>query len=378
MSVAIPFFSGARDISANWARYERRLRPVVQRGVFTAGPAVEALERALCEATGAAAVVATGSGTDALILMLSAAGIGPGDEVIVPAYTFFATASAVIHVGAEPVLVDIVPGSYGIDVDRAAEALSPRTRAIMPVHLFTQMCDIARVAAFAQEHELELLEDSAEAIGMWADGRHAGLWGRAGALSFFPTKTLGALGDAGAVLTRDLRMARRIRRLGRHGQAPDREYVHLERGFNSRCDELQAAIVHARLECLKETIEKRAALAAAYDEGLADLAPRVATPWMAPARAPSNPVYYVYLIEADRRDELARFLAGHGVGTEAYYPRPLSAQPALACRRGARWPVPVATAASRRALALPLYPDLAPAAVDRVCELIHDFYRSRP
>jgi dTDP-4-amino-4,6-dideoxygalactose transaminase len=373
MTLSTPFYSGARDFATNWERYEKRLRSVVERCEFTSATAVEALERALCDYTGATAVVATGNGTDALALMLRAAGIGPGDEVIVPAYTFFATASAVLHVGAEPVLVDIVPGSYGLDVERAAEALSPRTQAIMPVHLFTQMADIGAIAEFAAAHGLELFEDSAEAIGMRAAGRHAGLWGRAGVLSFFPTKTLGALGDAGAVLTDDVKLADRVRRLTRHGQATDGTYVHHDLGWNSRCDELQAAIVHTRLEQLSEAIARRAALAAAYDELLADLAPSVTTPWLAACRYQCSPVFYVYLIEVERRDELVAFLARHGVETEVYYPRPLSAQPALASRPGARWPVPVATAASRRAVALPLYPDLPLAAVERVCALIHEF-----
>jgi UDP-2-acetamido-2-deoxy-ribo-hexuluronate aminotransferase len=365
---SVPFFSGARGLRAARPRLERRLREVAGRGVFTSGPAVAELERALASVTGAENVIAVANGTDGLILMLRAAGVGPGDEVIVPAYTFFATASAVVHAGAEPVIVDIEPGSYAMDPERAAAAVTPRTKAIMPVHLFSQTADVARLRELADAHGIDMLEDSAEAIGMRRKGVHAGLFGRAGVLSFFPTKTLCALGDAGAVLTDDAELAERVRRMRCHGQATDGAYIYEELGYNSRCDEVQAAVLLTRLETLDDDIGRRNELAALYTQQLAGV---VTVP--APADE-GAPVFYVYLIETDRRDELVRFLAEHGVETEVYYPRPLSLQPALSRRPGARHPIPVAAATSRRAVALPLYPDLAEEEVLYVCALIHRFF----
>lgn len=370
----IPFFSGARGLRRSRAGLERRVREVAERGIFTSGPTVRELEREVERLTGAEHVVAVANGTDGLIMMLRAAGIGPGDEVIVPSYTFFASASAVVHVGAEPVLVDVEPLSYGMDPERAAVAITARTKAIMPVHLFSQTADLVRLRALADAHGLDMLEDSAEAIGMRVNGRHAGLWGRAGVLSFFPTKTLGALGDAGAVLTDDAELAASVRRQRCHGQAVDGSYLYEELGSNSRCDEIQAAVLLTRLETLDDEIERRGRLAALYTAELSHLEPLLATPKPAPAGGEGNAVFYVYLIEADRRDELVRFLAEHGVGTEVYYPRALSAQPCLSRRPGSRHPIPVATAASRRAVALPLYPDLTDEEVRHVCTLVRRFF----
>ncbi|MEU9576662.1 DegT/DnrJ/EryC1/StrS family aminotransferase [Streptomyces chilikensis] len=373
-TTTVPFFSGAASVRRDWPRLEARIREVAASGRFTSGPVTAELETAIAERTGARHAVAVANGTDALVILLRAAGIGPGDEVIVPAYTFFATASCVLHVGAQPVLVDVLPGSYAMDPERAEAAITPRTKAIMPVHLFSQMADMEVLRDLADRHGLMLLEDSAEGIDMRAGGVHAGLWGSGGVLSFFPTKTLGSLGDAGMLLTDDDRIAARARRLRQHGQDTEGEYVHEEIGWNSRCDELQSAFLLHRLERLTEETERRAELAARYDRLLAPLAGKVTTPWIAPAKTPGNQVYYVYLVECDRRDELAAHLEAHGVGTEIYYPRPLTEQPLLAPLPGSRHPVPVAAAASRRALALPLYPDLTDAQADHVAGLIHAFY----
>ena len=375
--LAVPFFSGAASLRRDWNRLAEWLRTVTDAGRFTFGTVGRQLEESIASRTGARHAVAVNSGTDALIIMLRAAGIGPGDEVIVPAYTFFATASSVLHAGARPVLVDILPGSYAMDPHRVRAAITDRTRAIMPVHLFTQMADMVALGEIADEYGLQVLEDSAEGIGMHIDGRAAGRWGRAGVLSFFPTKTLGALGDAGMLLTDDDELAETARRLRCHGQATDGSYEYLELGYNSRCDELQAAFLLWRLETLDADIARRAELASRYDRRLGGLAPRVRTPWLAPARRQSNLIYYVYLIECEHRDELVAHLTANGVGTEVYYPRPLTEQPGLAGCAGVDQPVPVARAASGRAVGLPLYPDLTDDQVDRVCDLVHEFYRER-
>lgn len=370
----VPFFSGAASIRQDWDVLAGRIAEVVRRGVFTSGSVVARLEEAIKRYTGAGYAIACNSGTDALVMTLRAAGIGPGDEVIVPAYTFFASVSSVIHAGARPVMVDIVPGSYAIDVERVAAAITQSTKAVMPVHLFSQTADLVALRELADEYRLQIIEDSAEAIGMRVDGRHAGLWGRAGVLSFFPTKTLGGLGDAGMVLTDEPEIAASVRRQRVHGQRIDGSYQHVQLGWNSRCDELQAAILLTRLEHLDTDIARRAELVERYNERLAPLAPALTTPWQAPAKRPSNLVWYVYLVETDRRDELVTFLAEHGVGTEVYYPRPLSEQPCLRDLPGACHPVPVAERASRRAVALPLYADLTDAQVDRVCDLVREFH----
>ncbi len=373
---AVPFFSGSASLRREWPALEARLRKIAATGRFTSGETVAELEAALCDYTGADRAVVVNSGTDALVLMLRALGVGPGDEVVVPAYSFFATASAVVHTGAEPVYADILPGSYALDPERLAAAITDRTRAVMPVHLFNQPADMARINAVAERHGIAVIEDSAEAIGMRPGGVHAGLLGRAGALSFFPTKTLGAVGDAGAVITDDAAIAERVRRMRSHGQDVDGSYRHVELGCNARADEVQAAVLLTRLAHLDEDIRRRAAIAEHYTRELSELAPRVATPRAVAPNRREDLVWYVYLIETDRRDALVAHLAEAGVETETYYPRPLPHQPCLADRPGNRHPVPVAEASAARAVALPLYPDLTDAQVDHVCASVRSFHLS--
>ncbi len=366
-SRSVPFFTGAKTTRRDWPVLEPRLREIAASGRFTSGAWVERLEQELGEYTGARHVIAVGNGTDALVMMLRAAGVGPGDEVIVPAYSFFATASSVLHAGATPVMVDVLPGSYALDPDRVEAAITGRTRAIMAVHLFSQLAPVVELAEVADRHGLLLLEDNAGGIGMWQGGVHAGLSGTAGALSFAPTATLGALGDAGAVLTDDDEVAARVRRLRYHGQTTDGGHEYQDLGYNSRCDEIEAAVLVTRLAHLDEDIDRRRVLAERYTQRLGQL---VDTPYLAPAKGDGGLTFHAYLIETDRRDELVEFLAAHGVGTEVYFPRPLPHQPALA--HLPRHPVPVAEAAAKRAVALPLHPDLAAEQVDHVADLIRD------
>lgn len=358
----IPFFSVARTVERYRAELDTALAKL-DSSALVDGPLTDMLERRLEQYTGAAYCVAVGSATDALALVLRATGVGPGDEVIVPAYTFFATASTVVHVGATPVIVDVDPDSYAIDPRQVEAAITPRTRAIMPAHMFSQMARMQELCEIADRHRLMMIEDSAEAIGMRFGGRHAGLWGRVGVLSFFPTKTLGAFGDAGAVITDDAELADRVRRLARDDGS----------GWASSCDDLAAAVLGFRLGHLDEEITVRAALAERYSTMLAGLSP-VRTP-----RPPTDhdPVWYVYLIECDQRDDLVRHLAERGVETEVYYPRPLTEQPCFDATNSVRHPVPVSARASGRALALPLHADLTQAEVDLVCAHIREFYGGR-
>lgn len=359
MSVA--FYSAAASLRRCADPLAARLREMAQDGRFVDGPLAARLEQEIARRTGAAHAIAVNSGTDALQIMLAAQGVGPGDEVIVPAYTFFATASTVAHVGATPVFVDVLPGSYAMDPAAVEAALSDRTAAIMPVHLFSQMADMRALAEIARRHGVALLEDSAEAMGMVLDGVHAGLWGRAGMLSFFPTKTLGALGDAGMVVTADDAFAARVRELARDEAT----------GFASPMDEVQAAVLLERLDALDGDIRTRGELAARYDDGLRALAPRVRVPQ--PPRD-GNQVFYVYLIECDARDELVLHLREYGIETEVYYPRPLNEQPCFTTANSRSLPTPTARHLSGRALGLPMYADLSPADVDTVCAAITRFY----
>ncbi|MGF1428816.1 DegT/DnrJ/EryC1/StrS family aminotransferase [Kitasatospora sp. LaBMicrA B282] len=378
----VPFFTQARSFEQLWPLIERHAVEVLDDGKFSHGRQVERLEAALAEYTGARHVIGVNSGTDALVLLLRAAGLRPGDEVVVPAFSFVASASSVVLAGGRPVFADIDPVSYALDPAALAERLTGRTRFVMPVHLFSRLADLTAIGALAERHGLTVLEDSAEAIGMRQGGRHAGLFGAGGVLSFFPTKTLGAIGDAGAVLTDDPELAATVAALRHHGRFgrtignfPAINTSTALPGCNSKMDDLQAAVLLAKLTRLDADIARRAELAAGYDERLAGQPGVLRRPQVGGIE---GQVFYVYLIEVERRDDLAAHLAGHGVETEVYYPSPLHLQPCFAELGHRVGDFPVAEAACTRTLALPLYPDLTEAEVDAVCALIRDFYAGGP
>lgn len=376
-SPAIPFFSQAESFRRRWPAIRANLESVLDNGKFSHGGQVAEFELALAEYTGARYAIGVNSGTDALVALLLACGLRPGDEVLVPAYSFVASASAVVLAGGVPRFVDVDPATYAMDPAALAAAVTDRGRFVMPVHLFHRMADLTAISAVAARHGLTMVEDSAEAIGMTLHGRHAGLHGAGGVLSFFPAKTLGAIGDAGAVLTDDPAVAARVGglrhqgRLGRTldhfpGIAGETELV----GMNSKMDDFQAAVLRAKLATLDEDIRRRAELAEAYRERLADAPGIVALPEPPDPAGPERGVWYVYLIETEHRDELAAFLAARGIGTETYYPVPLHRQPCFAELGYRDGEFPNAEAAATRAIALPLYPDLTVSQVDRVCAAI--------
>jgi UDP-2-acetamido-2-deoxy-ribo-hexuluronate aminotransferase len=379
-SLSVPFFSQAASFERIWPEVERHLTEVARRGKYSHGHKVAEFEEALAAYTGARHAVAVNSGTDALVLLLRAAGLKPGDEVVVPAFSFVASASSVVLAGGRPVFADIDPVSYALDPESVAAVATPRTRFVMPVHLFCQMADMDALTEVAASRGLTVVEDSAEAIGMRWNGKHAGLLGAGGVLSFFPAKTLGALGDAGAVLTDDDRIAETVAALRHHGRfgptLGDFRRISTETavsGQNSKMDDIQAAVLLAKLGHLAAGIARRAELAAAYTERLAQLPGIRRLPTVVPRGAATQPVYYVYLIEVRHRDALAEFMARRGVGTETYYPLPLHRQPCFAefgCPEGA---FPHAEAACRHTLALPLHPDLTMEQVDHVCKTIRAF-----
>ncbi|MFL6128473.1 MAG: DegT/DnrJ/EryC1/StrS family aminotransferase [Mycobacteriales bacterium] len=385
LSCGVPFFSQAASFEEIWPAVAHHVNAVADRGKYSHGRKVGELEKALAGYTGARFAIGMNSGTDALVLLLRAAGLQPGDEVVVPAFSFVATASSVSLARGRPAFADIEPVSYSLDPQSAAAAVTDRTRAIMPVHLFHQMADMAALGELARRHELVVVEDSAEAIGMRWDGRHAGLLGAGGVLSFFPTKTLGAIGDAGMVLTDDPQIAERagvLRHHGRLGKTIDHiagiSNLSGVSGTNSKMDDLQAAVLMAKLTRLDRDIARRAELAAAYGERLRDAPGVLRVPTVLPRPAATNPVWYVYVVEVEHRDELVGYLTGRGIGTETYYPSPLHLQPCFADLGYRPGRFPVAEAACERTVALPLYPDLADDEVDIVCDAIADFYAGRP
>jgi dTDP-3-amino-3,4,6-trideoxy-alpha-D-glucose transaminase len=340
---------------------------VIASGWFVLGPEVEAFEAEFAAACGASFAIGVGNGTDAITLALRALEIGPGDEVIVPAITAAFTGLAVIACGATPRIVDVEPGTLTIDPAACGAAVTSRTRAIVPVHLYGQAADLESLHALAGRHGLAVVEDCCQAHLATARGIPVGTRSHAAAFSFYPTKNLGALGDGGAVITSDAGLAARLKRL-RNGGQRDR-YHHDEAGVNSRLDELQAAVLRVRLPRLPAWTERRRALAARYR---AELPREVAA---IEERDPGH-VYHLFPVRSRERDALSRHLTEAGIGTLIHYPVPLSGQRAFTVCDGP--PCPVAERACAELLSLPLHPRLADADVGRVAREIHLFSKGRP
>ncbi|MEB3367459.1 DegT/DnrJ/EryC1/StrS family aminotransferase [Saccharopolyspora mangrovi] len=333
---------------------------------FILGEHTRAFEDLLREELGAADVVACGSGTAALGLVLRAMDVGCCDEVVVPAFGCAPLASAVLEVGAQPVFADVDPCTMVIDPDAVASRITHRTKAIMPAHVFSVMADMPRLADIAASRGVRLIEDSAVAQGAVLEGTPAGLWGEAGVYSFVQVKSFGMPGEGGAVVTRDAALGQRVRMLRNHGQRE--RFVHEAVGVNSRFDEIQAAFQAYRHAGFAERLQRRARIAEHYTERFSSLPGLVPPPAGRDGRC-----YYVYCVQCDRRDELRDFLAERGIGSHVYYPQPLPEQPAFArCAPvGERWPN--AERACARILALPIYPHLTDAEVERVADAVREF-----
>jgi dTDP-3-amino-3,4,6-trideoxy-alpha-D-glucose transaminase len=334
------------------------VRRVLDSGWYILGGEVEAFEAEFAAYHGVRHAVGVANGTDAIELALRAAGVGVGDEVITVAHTAVATVCAIERAGAKPVLADIDPQTYTLDPAAAEAAITPRTKAIIPVHLYGQPADMAALVAIAEQHRLLLIEDCAQAHGARLNGRLVGTWGHLAAFSFYPTKNLGAVGDGGAVLTNDDGYAQRLRRLRNYGQIS--RYDHAERGINSRLDELQAAILRVKLPHLDAQNARRRQIARGYDDGLAEF---VTVP---PQRPGAESVYHLYVVRHPARDALRARLADAEIGTLIHYPTPIHLQPAyrdLGCAPGS---LPVTERVSREIVSLPLYIGLSDAEVERV------------
>ncbi|WP_406409227.1 aminotransferase class I/II-fold pyridoxal phosphate-dependent enzyme [Streptomyces halstedii] len=341
---------------------------------FILGHRTQEFERVLCASLGATDVVLCGSGTSALELVLTAMDVGPGDEVVVPAFGCAPLAASVINVGAVPVFADIDPHTMVADPDAMERRITPRTKALMPAHMFSVMADMPRFTALARRHGLRLVEDSAVAQGAVLGTTPAGLWGDAGVYSFVQVKSCGMPGEGGAVVTRDAELARRVRMLRNHGQDGRQRFVHHVIGRNSRFDEVQAAFQLHRFDGFPARLERRARIAAHYTERFAPLAGHGIVP---PPQGGDGRCHYVYCLLAEERDALRAHLTRAGVETHVYYPRPLPAQPAFAryARPGETWPH--AHAAAARILALPVHHLLTDAEVEHVTESVRSFAGAR-
>ncbi|MFB9733361.1 DegT/DnrJ/EryC1/StrS family aminotransferase [Ornithinimicrobium kibberense] len=337
-----------------------RLRDALERGAFIGGPAVAGFEEEYAEYAGVRHCVGVGNGTDALELALRATGVGPGDEVILPANTFIATAEAVSRAGATPVPVDVDPDHLLIDPRAVAAAVTDRTAAIVPVHLFGQTAPVAELLPVAGTAGAVLIEDAAQSQGASRAGRRAGTWGVASGTSFYPGKNLGAAGDAGAVLTDDPEVAGRVRVIADHGSP--RKYVHEVVGLNSRLDAVQAIVLSAKLRRLEEWNDRRRAAADRYDELLAHVE-GVRTP----RRHPDNTdVWHLYVVQVEDRDRVLAELVEQGIGAGVHYPTPVHLTPAYAHLGHAVGSFPVAEAAAARILSLPLHPHITAEQQERV------------
>lgn len=362
----VPLLDLTRQYHDIQPEIEAAIRRVLESGQFILGPEVKALEDEIAGWLGVRHGVGVASGTDALILALRALDIGPQDEVIVPAFTFFATAGAVLHTGAKPVLVDISLDDYGMDPDQVERAVTWRTKAIIPVHLYGHPANMAAIMGIAEKHGLKVIEDNAQAFGAEYQGQKTGSLGEIACLSFFPSKNLGAYGDAGMVVTQNDLAAERMRRLRAHGW--QKKYFPLELGYNSRLDALQAAILRVKLPYLQTWNEARRRAADAYRRGLA------ASGLTLPGELPGcRHVYHQFVIRSSRRDELRQALKDAGIGTDIYYPQPLHLTEPLRRLGYNEGDFPRAEQAVRDALALPIYPEMSEEQQAQVIEHILKF-----
>ena len=358
---------------AQYLSHKREIDAAIERvlagGRYILGSETAAFEREFADYAGAAAAVGVGSGTEALHVALAACGIGSGDEVITVSHTAVATVAAIELAGAIPVLVDIEPRYYTLDPDELAAAISPRTRAVLPVHLYGQPADLGQISEVARNHGLILIEDCAQAHGATFGGSRVGSVGDIGCFSFYPTKNLGAIGDGGAVVTQSQEIAGRLRLLREYGWAE--RYVSADPGWNTRLDEIQSAILRVKLRDLDQSNAARVDIARRYDEALADLDLELPQ-----RRTDATHVFHLYVVRTPRRDALQAHLHDKGVAALVHYPKPVHLQPAYSRIRCAGRMAHTELAA-REVLSLPIYPELTDSEQDRVIDAIREFCRGK-
>ena len=367
--VPIPFLDLRRQNSAIRNEIHDAIQSVIDQCAFASGPTVKAFESDFARYCGVRHCIGVNSGTSALHLALIACGVGPGDEVITVPMTFVATIEVMVLLGLKPVFVDIDPKTYCMDPNQIEARITDKTKALVPVHLYGQSADMDPILEISKKHGLHIIEDCAQAIGANYKGRKTCTFGAAGCISFFPAKNLGAYGDAGAVLTDDDLLAKRIQKVRVHGQ--DTKYDHGYLGINSRLDSIQAAVLNVKLKYLDEWNELRRQHAARYTDLLSDLE-NLVRPYTAPE---NDHIYHQYTIQAQDRESLRSFLLEKEIATGMHYPIPLHLQPAykdLGYREG---DFPVSEQVAGRVLSLPMYPELPMDHQDFVVEQIHAYYR---
>jgi UDP-N-acetyl-3-dehydro-alpha-D-glucosamine 3-aminotranferase len=363
----IPQFDLTRQYEQIEPEIQSAIRHVLRGGQFILGAEGEAFEAECAAYLGVNHAIGLGSGSDAIKLVLHALGVGPDTEVVTPAFSFVASATAALQLGARPVFVDIDPATFGLDPDRVAAAITPRTRVILAVHLYGLPAAMGPLRVLSEEHGVHLVEDAAQAFGATLGGRPVGGHGRAAAFSFYPTKNLAAYGDAGLVTTTDAALAAHLRLARNHGQI--QKYRHAELGWTARLDELQAAILRVKLRHLPAWTLARQAVAARYNDALAAL------PLVLPAERPgATHVFHQYTIRTHRRDALAAHLAAAGIGTACHYPLPIPAQPMFRDLGYDASSYPAAWAAAREVLSLPCFPELRPDEIDSVVAAVRSFF----
>lgn len=359
------------DLKAQYAglreETQKVLNEILESQYFIGGPYVAKLEEAVAQYSGTAEAVGVSSGTDALLAALMALGVyrspldmGPVDEVIIPTYTFFATAGCVWRAGARPVFADIDPDTYNIDVDSLESKITPQTKAIIPVHLYGQCADMEKVSAIAKKHGLAVIEDGAQAIGASRNGVKVGNFGNCAGLSFFPSKNLGGLGDGGMIVTNDRTLAQKLREIRNHGMEP--KYYHKHVGGNFRLDAMQAAGISVKLPHLDKWGEMRRRNASVYDAGFGDVE-EIKRPVI---KNGNRSIYNQYVISVPNRDALMAHLKEKGIGCEIYYPLPLHMQECFAKLGYRKGDFPRAEYAAEHTLALPIYPELTREQLDYV------------
>jgi dTDP-4-amino-4,6-dideoxygalactose transaminase len=358
------------DLKAQYAQLKPEVDAAIQRVLdntsFILGQEVSNFEQAFANYIGVTGAVGIASGTAALHLSLLACGVGPGDEVITTAHTFFATAEMISHTGARPIFVDIDPRTYNLDPNRVEAAITPRTRAIVPVHLYGQPAQMDSLLEIAQRHNLWLIEDAAQAHGATFKGRHCGAWGHLACFSFYPGKNLGAYGDGGMVTGADETLLAKVRLWRNHGRT--QKYEHEEIGWGERLDALQAAILGVKLNYLEQWTEARRNHAAVYNQLLEQT--EVLRPYEEPQ---ARHVYHLYVIRTARRDEMLTFLKRRGIEAGVHYPIPLHRQPAYLKQGYSNTHLPVTEAAAAEVLSLPLYPELTRQQIEVVVAAIKEF-----
>ncbi len=371
----VPFTDLGSMAGEVWPEIEQDYLACLLDGAYIGGPAVTAFEREWAAYCGADHAVGLGNGTDALLLSLTALGVGPGDEVVVPANTFIATAAAVVRAGATPRFADVSDDTLLMTAGTLAEAITSRTRAVIIVHLYGQMPDMAGLAAVAEQSGIAVIEDAAQAHGAEWGGRRAGSFGSVACFSFYPAKNLGAFGDAGAVVTSRPELADEIRSLANHGRSHGHShYDHDRIGTNSRLDALQAILLSGKLAHLDEWTERRITLAARYRERLGGCE-FTGTGLKLTATTPlARHVYHLFVARVARRDSIRADLARRGIQTGVHYPVPCHRQSPL--RRFAERPLPVAERASGEVLSLPMFPHMTDRQVDYVCESLTEALRA--